>query len=346
MIQRATIFPETPRASLAGRLVRCQVGGRPFALPLERVVEVVALGTATATAPRGWIGTLLRNERPVPIGDLAFLLGLPPAQVARRDVRAMILRGAAGNPPFGVTVETVPKVLDIGEARPEPMPPSAWRGAGELVRGSLVYDDALLLLLDADAIIARLAGGVTRAPDGRISELRALPRRFGGESGTVGDGRPRLLRTPARDLPALLVTRTETADGGSGFVPAVPMTWIQEVRPWEEPRPLPHAPAALIGLATWRGRTLPVVDLVQRLTGIPSTTLGAGKRRLLIVGPQGQAPLGALLVPGVLGLRTLVADPPGDAHAMPETLDPALLSAWTHHDADAVAVLDLAAFFA
>ena len=46
-----------------GRLVRCQVGGSPFVLPLERVAEVVALGTGTAAAPRGWIGTLVRNER-------------------------------------------------------------------------------------------------------------------------------------------------------------------------------------------------------------------------------------------------------------------------------------------
>src|SRR5689334_9946211 len=135
-----------------GRLVRCQVGGSPFVFPLERVAEVVALGAATAAAPRGWIGTLVRNERPVPIGDLAFLLGLAPASGNRRDARAVILRGGEGGTLFGVTVESVPKVLSAEGARPEPVPLFARRVAAGLVQASLVQDDELLLILDADAI--------------------------------------------------------------------------------------------------------------------------------------------------------------------------------------------------
>jgi chemotaxis signal transduction protein len=340
--------PEGAPASFATeRLVRCQVGGSPFVFPLERVAEVVALGIATAVAPRGWIGTLVRNERPVPIGDLAFLLGLTPAIGNRRDVRAVILRGAAGAL-FGVTVESVPKVLDAAGARPEPVPLFARRAVAGLVQGSLVQDDELLLVLDADAIIERLGAGITRLPDGRITELRALPLRTGGDTGRiVASDRPRLQPgPPPRDLQALLVTRLETADGGSGFVPAVPMAWVQEVRSWQQPRVLPHAPTALVGLIAWRGRALPVIDLTQRLTGIPAEAGAEGKRRLLIVGPQGDPPLGALLIPGVRGLQTLAADAPETSPAPPETLDPALLSAWTRHGEDGVAVLDPAAFFA
>src|SRR3954454_5163307 len=118
-----------------GRLIRCHVGGSPFILPLERVAEVVALGAATTAAPRGWIGTLVRNERPVPIGDLAFLLGLTPAISNQRDVRAVILRSATGAL-FGVTVESVPKVLDVAGAQIEPVPLLARRGAPGLVQGS------------------------------------------------------------------------------------------------------------------------------------------------------------------------------------------------------------------
>src|SRR3954454_393377 len=162
-----------PAIFATGRLVRCQVGGSPFVFPLERVAEVVALGAATATAPRGWIGTLVRNERPVPIGDLAFLLGLTPTITNRRDARALILRGGASGGLFGVTVENVPTVLNAGTARPEPVPAIARRVAAGLVQGSLIHNDELLLVLDAQAIIERLAAGITRRGDGRITELRA-----------------------------------------------------------------------------------------------------------------------------------------------------------------------------
>lgn len=350
------VQPATPPGSLAtaaaavntARLVRCQVGGSPFVLPLERVAEVVALGTATATAPRGWIGTLVRNEQPVPIGDLAFLLGLTPATTNRRDARAIILRGGGRGGLFGVTVENVPKVLDSGLVQPDLVPPLARRGASGLVQGSIIQGDDLLLLLDADAIIERLAAGITRQGDGRITELRALPRRAGADTGRVrvAERARTPLGPPPRDLQTLLVTPMETADGGSGFVPAIPMTWVQEVRPWQQPRLLPHAPASLLGLIAWRGRALPVIDLTQRLTGIPGTEVAGGKRRLLIVGPQGGQPLGAMLIPGVRGLQTLYADTPGAPPALPETLDLGLLTAWTRHGDDAVAVLDPGAFFA
>jgi chemotaxis signal transduction protein len=336
-----------PAIFTTGRLIRCQVGGSPFILPLERVAEVVALGAATTAAPRGWIGTLVRNERPVPIGDLAFLLGLPPAISNRRDARAVILRGAGGAV-FGVTVESVPKVLDGAGAHLEPAPLLARRGAAGLVQGSIIQNDELLLVLDADAIIERLGAGITRLGDGRITELRALPRRGSGDTGRIAaSDRPRRQPGPLqRDLQTLLVTRLETADGGSGFIPAVPMTWVQEVRSWQQPRILPHAPASLVGLLAWRGRALPVIDLAQRLTGIPADAGAEGKRRLLIVGPQGGAPLGVLLIPGVRGLQTLTADTPVGSFAPPETLDPTLLSAWTRLGDDGVAVLDPTAFFA
>ncbi len=347
MTATATRPAPTPGLARTGRLIRCQVGGSAFVFPLERVAEVVALGGASISAPRGWIGTLVRNERPVPIGDLAFLLGLAPKLAAHGDARAMILRASADTLPFGVTVETVPTVLDIADTRVEPLPPSARRGAGGLVLGTIIVDDELLLLLDADAIIARLAGAVTHGPDGRITELRALPRRLGGDSGRLVAGQAPPRPAPsARELPALLLARMETADGGGGFVPAVPMVWIQEVRPRAESRPLPHAPNALSGILIWRGRALPVIDLSGRLTGIPGTDDGANKRRLLIVGPQGAPPLGALLVSGVVGLRTLTTAAAGTAPPDDQTLDPALLGAWSHHGEDAIAVLDVAALFA
>jgi chemotaxis signal transduction protein len=201
----------------------------------------------------------------------------------------------------------------------------------------------LLLILDADTIRERLAAGITRADDGRITELRSLPRR------AHDPGRPTVERSRshspvfADEQQVLLIASMETADGGSGFAPAIPMAWVHEVRAWAAPQRLPHAPAALAGLMIWRERALPVIDLTQRLTGIPSSALDS-RRRLLIVGPQGGVPLGALIVSGVRGLQTIASG--SEDEVLPETLDPALFRSWVRHNAESVAILDPAACFA
>lgn len=341
------IRPTTTATAASGRLVRFQIGGQPFALPLDRVAEVVALGAATNTAPRGWLGTLARPQGSVPIGDLGYLLGNNPQAGTRREMRAVLLRGRATGaelapPTYGVTVESVPTVIELGAVRPEPLPSLVRRQPTTLVRASLIQGDELLFILDPDAIIARLAVGVVRVEEGRISELRALPRR---ETGRVAApaARPAIPAPPQTETRALLLAGIETADGSGGLAPAVPMHWIQEVRAMQAVRPVPHAPVGLTGVIAWRGRCLPVIDLTQRLTGIPSTEGSA--RRLLIVGPQRGEALGGIVVPGVRGLTTIAAGD-GEAPPLPDTLDPGLLHAWTRHNDEAVAILDPVACFA
>ena len=56
---------------------------------------------------------------------------------------------------------------------------------------------------------------------------------------------------------------------------------VIQVAPYPACTPLPHAPAYIAGLATWRGRTLPVIDLSALLEGAPARSLLS--TRLLIV---------------------------------------------------------------
>ncbi len=343
----ATLTPASDArpAVAAGRFVRCIVGGMPFALPLARVAEVVAIGTATATAPRGWIGTLARNERPVPIGDLAFLLGFPHAPLNRREVRALILRASGTDARYGVTIEAVPQVFDAGETRAEPLPSVAMSAHG-LVARTLIRDGELLLVLDADAVIGRLVMGITRGPDGRITELRALLRR-GGERSEAFQARAGNPPAPLHDeQAAILLGPLEAADGSGTVVPALPLRWIQEVSPWQAARPIPHAPEAVSGMIVWRDHALPVLDLAQRLTGLPSDAGAETRRRLLIVGPQGGAPRGALLVSAVRGLRTLQPATAEAQDSTPNLPDSSVIAAWARHEGEAVALLDPAALFA
>jgi chemotaxis-related protein WspB len=56
---------------------------------------------------------------------------------------------------------------------------------------------------------------------------------------------------------------------------------VIEVAPYPECTALSHAPAYVAGLATWRGRTVPVIDLSALIAGTPARPLLS--TRLLIV---------------------------------------------------------------
>jgi chemotaxis-related protein WspB len=69
---------------------------------------------------------------------------------------------------------------------------------------------------------------------------------------------------------------------------------IIEVAPYPLCTPLPHAPTYVAGIATWRGRTVPVIDLSALIAGTPAPPLLS--TRLLVVDyatPDGRShPLG------------------------------------------------------
>ena len=56
---------------------------------------------------------------------------------------------------------------------------------------------------------------------------------------------------------------------------------ILEVAPYPECTALPHAPVYVAGLATWRGRTVPVIDLSALIAGKAAQPLLS--TRLLVV---------------------------------------------------------------
>jgi purine-binding chemotaxis protein CheW len=50
---------------------------------------------------------------------------------------------------------------------------------------------------------------------------------------------------------------------------ALPVTSVVSIIRFEQPTPVPNAPAAVLGVVNLRGRVLPVVDLGQRFGGMP-----------------------------------------------------------------------------
>lgn len=126
---------------------------------------------------------------------------------------------------------------------------------------------------------------------------------------------------------------------------AVSMDEVAEVTALPPVTRLPGAPEWLTGVANWRGRLLPVLDL-RSLLGIPVTPL-ASSARLVVIGPGPRAALTAGLVaeavPGVYdaGLGGLVT--------APATLPAEAARVVTGQVVDAlgpIAVLDVAALLA
>jgi chemotaxis signal transduction protein len=126
---------------------------------------------------------------------------------------------------------------------------------------------------------------------------------------------------------------------------SVPMADVAEVTGLPHVSRLPGGPPWLLGIANWRGRILPVLDL-RTLVGVPVTPLASSARLVVLTaGVAGSLTAGVVAeaVPGVNDL------PPDALEAPPATLSPdaALLIAGQLTDARGpIAVLDVAAVLA
>ena len=109
-----------------------------YAVELSAVVEVVRA--------RGAAGSALA-DRALPLLDLADRLGLEGG--IGEDAPAVVLRGAAGE--AGMRVERLGEVVELGERQIRRLPRYF---AHPLMRGVAEVDDRLVVLLDADRLVA------------------------------------------------------------------------------------------------------------------------------------------------------------------------------------------------
>jgi purine-binding chemotaxis protein CheW len=125
---------------------------------------------------------------------------------------------------------------------------------------------------------------------------------------------------------------------------SVPMADVAEVTGLPPVTRLPGAPAWLLGVANWRGRMLPVLDL-RTVLGVPVTPLTSSARLVVVA----DADTGALTAGVVAEAVTGVNDLDGALVAPPATLAPEAARLVAGQVADArgpIAVLDVAAVLA
>lgn len=127
------------------RLVVFVVAGKRYALPVERVREVIewtpprALGAA---AP--WLlGVIALRGTLLQVADLTVRLGSQPGSPRR------ILVFDAPDGPAGLAVDEVDTVFDVADAAITPAPAESAEAVAEIA----VVGSDLVLVLDADAIL-------------------------------------------------------------------------------------------------------------------------------------------------------------------------------------------------
>ena len=135
-------------AELFRQLLTFEVDATPYALPVERVREIVRLRTVTPmprvpAAVRGVIS--LRGEI-VQVVDLRRRLGLPPADPTRRS-RVVVVHGDEGRV-AGLMVDAVREVVSVREESLRPAASESGAVSDLCARG-----DAFVSVLDLDRVL-------------------------------------------------------------------------------------------------------------------------------------------------------------------------------------------------
>ena len=126
------------------QLVVCALGREQYGLPIEHVREIVRYAEPRPVASDvPWMrGVISLRGRLVPVHDLATRLGVE----ADRGEAAKLVIVDIGEEPVGVLVDDVVEVLQVEEARLEPVP----SGEGRIAR----VGERLVLLLDGEELAA------------------------------------------------------------------------------------------------------------------------------------------------------------------------------------------------
>ena len=286
-----------------------EVAGQEFALPVERVREVLPAPREIARMARSrahLLGVMSVRDRLLPLLGLRALFGLDGAgeqgageQAAGR--RVVVVRPGQGQAPVGVLVDEVREILRLDPAQIDPVPPFLAREPE--------FED-----LDG---IARANGGQ------RLVSVLSAGRLFRHGAAIGADGEREGME-PARPADA-------GSTGGmaerfvvfslAGAEYGLPVAAVREVlrRP-DSITPLPNAPDFVSGVLTLRGEVLPLIDQ-RRLLHLPAAggdaAAGIARGRVVVVGHNGaDAARVGLLVDGLSGLVTIPAERIGPAPAV------------------------------
>jgi len=268
---RAHVPATPPRET---QLITFSAGGQSFALPLQDVLETIAMPARLARLPGTgpeMLGATQHRNAILPLVCLTHLLGLPPAPLSSVIVTRI------GPHAAGLAVERIQAILRVPDTTIDQVPPLLTRGRGE----------------------ARISA-ICRHPDGRLIGILSPGGLF--DPATI----ERILAAGAAPHTPQESSATEE-DPPERFVGfrlgaeyyGIPAGSVQAVlrRPGIVTR-IPHAPDVLPGLINVRGRAVPLIDQRARFGAAPAPTGPAAFVMLVTV--QGRQ--AGLCVDGLSGM--------------------------------------------
>ena len=255
----------------ASRWFPSTAAGRSYALPLERVAEVLALPPDVVPVPRAGtaaLGVVALRDGLLPLLSLPVLLGLP---APRHGTEARVVVARLGEDKTGLVVDALGPILRLPPDAVDPVPTALSRGGTTAVDAICRIDTAgtLVSVLSAD----RLLEGTT---------VTASPVRSHDDEG---------LGARTGDATEQVVVFDVAGENYGVTVDAV----REVLRVPEAMTRLPRSPDLIVGAIDVRGTVLAVIDQRRRF-GLPPGEAGP-RRRIVVIEAGGN--VAGLLVDGV-----------------------------------------------
>jgi purine-binding chemotaxis protein CheW len=249
--------PAQPMASLLSFFL-C---GQEYALPLDRVREIIPLPDHISEMPRpetAVLGVMTLRDRLLPIVSLRALLGLPAGQPEQRGKVVVV---SLGDGAVGVVADATREILRVPADIIDPAPALLTRGEGEAEISSICRLDQgrrLIAVLSPDHLFRPELVGRILSEQGSAAEAGSQPE------------------ASAMAYEQFIIFRLANQDYG------IPIAAVSEIaRIPEQITRLPKAPAFVDRVMNLRGIVVPVVDLRSRFD--LGTAEHAGSQRILVL---------------------------------------------------------------
>lgn len=259
---------ESEQARIA--LLRFEVGGQRFALPLENVIEIMRVPHEITPVPRAdaaVLGSAIWRGKTLGLFSLDVLLGLEPDPDGM-DRSRRILVVEIGFERLGLLVERVEAVVRVPQDRIDPVPPSLIRSESEARITAVCRLEASRQLMSVLAV------------DQLLSDTQTRKLLGSGRADTVASDHG------GNETVALLPVRF------GNVTLAVPLSSVRQVAPLPAHiTRIPGAPDWLAGMALVGGEPCAIVDQVLRLTA----TVSASNRARLLVAQLADTRIGFIM---------------------------------------------------
>jgi len=259
----AVISPPAAATEQKLSLVSFDLGKQEYALPLDRVREIIQLPEQVSEVPRSEtavLGVVTLRDQLLPLISLRALLGLPAGSTRDESSKVVVL--SMGQNLIGVVADRTREILRVDRGVIDPAPALLTRGEGDAAITSICRLEC------GKRLVAVLS------PDHLFRS--DLVRRVLSQHGSRSDDSVAQTDGNAMDEEQFIIFQLGEQEFG------MPIAAVDEIaRPPERIARLPKAPEFLDGVMNLRGIVVPLIDLRRRFE-IKSKE-SAGSRRILVL---------------------------------------------------------------